>query len=231
MDLKGRLVGVPEYQVTAAVWIRAILEDQYGLKPSDVEWRSGGVEEPGRHEKVAIELPGEVRIAAIGQGQTLGAMLQAGEIDALIAPRAPSCFERGAAHVGRLFPDFRKVEREYFTKTGIFPIMHVIGIRKSLAEAQPWLGASLMKAFARAKALALSEFREVAALKITLPWIAAEAEATAALMGEDYWPYGIEANVASLDAFLRHHHAQGLSPRRLALDEIFLPSTLERVKV
>ncbi len=230
-DLKDRLVGVPEYQVTAAVWIRGILEDEYGLKPSDIEWRTGGVEEPGRHEKVALELPGEVRIAAIGPDQTLGAMLEAGDIDALIAPRAPSCFERRAAHVGRMFPDFREVERDYFAKTGIFPIMHVIGIRQALAEAQPWLGASLMKAFAQAKALALSEFAEVAALKITLPWIAAEAEATAALMGEDYWPYGVEANMATLEAFLRHHHAQGLSPRRLALDEIFLPSTLERVKV
>lgn len=230
-DLKGRVVGVPEYQVTAAVWIRGILKDEYGVKASDVEWRSGGVEEPGRHEKAALALPKSIRIEAIGPGQTLGAMLEAGEIDALVAPRAPSCFSRGVPNVARLFPDFREVERDYFRRTGVFPIMHVIGIRRELAEANPWLGAGLMKAFAQAKALAQPELFQVAALKIMLPWVAQEAEETVKLMGADFWPYGIEANRATLDAFLRYHHDQGLSPKRRALDDIFLPSTLETVKV
>jgi 4,5-dihydroxyphthalate decarboxylase len=230
-DLKGRVVGVPEYQVTAAVWIRGILEDEYGVKASDVEWRSGGVEEPGRHEKAALELPKSIRIQAIGPDQTLGAMLETGEIDALVAPRAPSCFSRGAPDIARLFPNFREVERGYFRRTGIFPIMHVIGIRKELAAANPWLGASLMKAFAQAKALAQPELSQVAALKIMLPWVAQEAEETVKLMGDDFWPYGIEANRTTLDAFLRHHHEQGLSAERRALDDIFLPSTLETVKV
>lgn len=230
-DLKGRVVGVPEYQVTAAVWIRGMLEDEYGVAPSDVDWRSGGVEEPGRHEKLAIDLPAGVRVEPIPADRTLGAMLEAGEIDALVAPRAPSCFVRGAPNVGRLFPDFRSVERSYFEKTRIFPIMHVVGIRKSLAEAHPWLGASLMKAFEASKALAMPQLLEVTALKLTLPWVARETEDTIALMGEDYWPYGVEANRTTLDAFLRHHHEQGLSPRRMTPEDLFLPSTLERTKV
>ena len=230
-DLKGRLVGVPEYQVTAAVWIRGILQDEYGLKPSDVTWRSGGIEQPGRHEKVPIKLPADVKIEAIGEGKTLSGMLEAGEIEALVTPRAPSCFARGAPNVGRLFPDFRSEERAYFEKTGIFPMMHVIGIRKELAAAHPWLGASLMKAFQAAKHEAYAAMREVAALKVTLPWLTQELQETVALMGEDFWPYGIEANRPSLDAFLRHHHEQGLSPKPPVPEEIFLPSAMEAAKV
>jgi len=223
-DLKGRLVGVPEYQVTAAVWIRGVLQHEYGLRPADVEWRSGGIEDPGRHEKLPIELPDDVKIEAIAEGKTLSAMLEAGEIDALVSPRSPSCFDRGAAHVARLFPDFRTLERAWFAKTQIFPIMHVIGIRKELAAAEPWLGASLMKAFEAAKRLAYADLREVAALKATLPWVTQEYEETVALMGTDYWPYGIAA-------FLKYHHEQGLSPAPAMLDEIFLRSAMETVKV
>jgi 4,5-dihydroxyphthalate decarboxylase len=230
-DLKGRRVGVPEYQVTAAVWIRGILQHEYGLDPGDVEWRSGGIEEPGRHEKMPIALPEDVRIETIAEGKTLSGMLEAGAIDALVTPRAPSCYDRGATHVGRLFPDFREVERAWFTKTGIFPIMHVIGIRKTLAENEPWLGASLMKAFQAAKQVAYADLREVAALKTTLPWGTREYEETVALMGADYWPYGIEANRPTLEAFLGYHHEQGLSATPAKLDEIFLPSAMETVKV
>ncbi|MGE5146352.1 MAG: ABC transporter substrate-binding protein [Candidatus Eiseniibacteriota bacterium] len=230
-DLKGRVVGIPEYQVTAAVWIRGILEDEYGVKPSDLDWRSGGMEEPGRHEKLALTLPPDVRMTAIGPNETLSAMLERGEIDAIIGPRVPSCFDRGAPNVARLFPDFRSIEKAYFKKTGIFPIMHVIGIRRSLVEAHPWLGSSLYKAFEQSKARCLPELSQMAALKITLPWVAQEAEDTRALMGDDFWPYGIDANRKTLDAFLRYHAAQGLSPRPMKLDELFLPSTMERAKV
>jgi 4,5-dihydroxyphthalate decarboxylase len=230
-DLKGRKVGIPEYQVTAAVWIRGMLEDEYGVKPSDLDWHSGGMEESGRHEKLKVDLPRDVRMTAIAPGKTLSAMLEAGEIDAIIGPRVPSCYDRGAPHVARLFPDFRNVEKAYFKKTGIFPIMHVIGIRRRLVEAHPWLGSSLYKAFEEAKARCLPELTQMAALKITLPWIAQEAEDTRALMGDDYWPYGIEANRKTLDAFLRYHHSQGLSPWPMKLDELFLPSTMERAKV
>lgn len=230
-DLKGRVVGVPEYQVTAAVWIRGILEHEYGVKPSDIKWRSGGVEEPGRHEKSDLPLPHGVELAAIPADRTLGPMLESGEIEALVAPRAPSCYGRGAAHVGRLFPDFRPVERAYYKKTGIFPIMHVIGVRRELAERHRWLGSSVFKAFAQAKAACLPALTEVAALKVTLPWVAQEAEDTRALMGEDFWPYGIDGNEKTLDAFLSYHHEQGLSSKKLALEDLFIPSTLEKFKI
>jgi 4,5-dihydroxyphthalate decarboxylase len=230
-DLKGRKVGIPEYQVTAAVWIRGMLEDEYGVKPSDLDWQSGGMEEPGRYEKLKIELPRDVRMTTIAPGKTLSAMLEAGEIDAIIGPRVPSCYERGAPHVARLFPDFRTVEKAYFKKTGIFPIMHVIGVRRSLVEAHPWLGASLYKAFEQSKARCLPELTQMAALKITLPWIAQEAEDTRALMGDDYWPYGIKANRKTIETFLRYHHSQGLSARLMKLEELFLPSTMEQAKI
>jgi 4,5-dihydroxyphthalate decarboxylase len=230
-DLKGRRVGIPEYQVTAAVWIRGILEDEYGVKPSDLDWHSGGMEESGRHEKLRLDLPGDVRMTAIAPGKTLSAMLEAGEIDAIIGPRVPSCFDRGAPNVARLFPDFRSVEKAYYKKSGIFPIMHVIGVRRSLVEAHPWLGASLMKAFEESKARCLPELTQMAALKISLPWIAQEAADTKALMGDDFWPYGIDANRKTLDAFLRYHHGQGLSARPMKLEELFLASTMERAKV
>lgn len=229
--LKGRAVGVPEYQVTAALWIRGMLKDEYGVDPADLDWRSGGVEEPGRHEKSEFTAPPGIRVTPIGPDKTLGAMLEAGEIDALIAPRAPSCYVRRAPNIGRLFPDFRAVEKAYWKKTGIFPIMHVIGIRESLLERHPWLASSVFKAFLQAKALAYPELTEVAALKYTLPWVAAEAEETQVLMGADFWPYGIDANKTALEAITRYSFEQGLSGRRLSVEELFAPSTRERFKV
>ncbi len=228
-DLKGREVGVPEYQVTAAVWVRGILADEHGVRPADIHWRTGGVEQPGRREKAA--LPGGIAVTPIEPDRTLSGMLEAGEIDALVAPRPPSCFTRGAPGVARLFPDFRPVEQDYFARTGIFPVMHLIGIRASLVAEHPWLPASVMKAFEAAKAACLPELDEVTALKITLPWVAAEAEATRAVMGDDYWPYGVERNRATLEALTRYAHEQGLLPERPAVEELFAPQTLDSVKV
>ena len=230
-DLKGRKVGVPEYQVTAALWVRGMLKDEYGVDPADIDWYSGGVEEPGRHEKADLKLPPGVRLTPISAGHTLGAMLAAGEIDALVAPRAPSCFSRRAPHIGRLFADFRAAEKAYWKKTGIFPIMHVVGIRESLIERYPWLPASVFKAFTQAKALALPELHQVAALKYMLPWVAAEVEETEAMMGAEFWPYGIDANKPTLDAIIRYSYEQGLSGRPLSPKELFAPSTFEQFKV
>lgn len=228
-DLKGREVGVPEYQVTAAVWVRGILADEYGVAPADIHWRTGGIEQPGRREKVA--LPGGIAVTPVGEDRTLSAMLEAGEIDALVSPRAPSCFTRGAPDIQRLFPGFRAVEQDYAARTGIFPIMHLIGIRETLVAEHPWLPSSVMKAFETAKALCLPELDEVTALKITLPWIAAEAEATRAVMGDDYWPYGIDANRATLDALTRYAHEQGLVAERPKPETLFTPQTMETVRV
>lgn len=228
-DLKGKVVGVPEYQITASLWVRGILQDEYGVSPSDLDWRTGGIEQPGRHEKLTIQPPG-VRIVHATE-RSLSDMLADGEIDALVTARAPSCFMRGKPNVGRLFPNFRDEEKAYFAKTGIFPIMHVLGIRETLVEAHPWLPSSVYKAFEQSKAQCLRELEEVTALKVTLPWVAQEAEETRRLMGDDFWPYGVAENRKVLETLVRYSWEQGLSKRPLTVEELFAKSTLEITKI
>lgn len=230
-DLKGKLVGLPEYQITANVWIRGILQDEYGVKPSDIHWRRGGVEDPGREERAPIALPPDIDLQPVPHDRSLSQMLEAGELDAVIGARAPSCFERGAPHVGRLFPDYRRAEEAYFRRTGIFPIMHIIGIRKSLAEKHPWLPVNVYKAFLQAKALCMAELAQIGHLYASLPWSVAEYTATRQLMGEDYWSYGLEKNRAILEALTRYSFEQGLSVRKLAPEELFVPAVLDLSKV
>jgi 4,5-dihydroxyphthalate decarboxylase len=226
-DLKGKTIGLPEYQITAVVWIRGILADEYGVKPTDIHWRSGGLEEPGRDERTPLApIPG-LDLKPIAAGQALSPMLEAGELDAMFTARAPSCFNRRASHVGRLFPDYRAVERAYYEKTRIFPPMHLIGVRRSLVEAHPWLPSSLYKAFVAAKALALAEVKDINALHVTLPWLEAEALETIALMGDDYWRYGAEENRHDIETLARYSHEQGLVRRRIAVEELFARSTLQ----
>lgn len=230
VDLRGARIGVPEYQVTAAVWGRGILEDEYGISPAEVEWVSGGVEQTGRIEKVTISLPTGVRVTW-GGDVPLSQQLAEGTIDAILAPRAPSCFSKGLPHVGRLFPDFRQVEADYFRKTGIFPIMHLVGIRKSLLAVHPWLAASVMKAFHHARSACLPALDDTTALHIHLPWVNAEAEWTRSVMGADPWTYGLEGNMPTIDSLLRYHHEQGLSARRLQVGDIFHPGALQSFKI
>jgi 4,5-dihydroxyphthalate decarboxylase len=230
-DLEGRRVGVAEYQLTANVWARALLADDFGVQPSDIIWVRGGLEEPGRAEKIAVALPPSVRLEAATGGQSLSAMLAAGEIDAIISPRAPSCHARGEAHIGWLFDDPTQVAKEYYQRTRIFPIMHIIGVRRSLADRHPWLPAAVLKAFTAAKALALAQLADTSATKAMLPFVEEQLRSARALLGEDYWSYGLAANRATLEVFLRHHHAQGLSQRLMPPHELFHPSTHETVRV
>jgi 4,5-dihydroxyphthalate decarboxylase len=231
-DLKGRRVGVPEYQVTAAVWVRAMLQDDHGVAPSDIAaWVTGGVEEPGRHEKMALTLPPGVNAAPAPEGRALGEMLVAGEIDALVCPRPPSVHGDGSGAVTRLFPDPQAAAAESYARTGIFPIMHLIGVRRTLAEAHPWLPGSVYKAFRQARDIAVARLFDNAALAVSLAFMVEEAERMRSLMGGDIWPYGAAENARTIAALLDHHHRQGLSPRRLAVEEVFHPSTLESVKV
>lgn len=225
-DLRGRTVGVPEYQLTAPVWVRGILQDEYGVQPHELRWRTGGVETPGRHEKVSFSAPPGVQVESIPATDTLDQQLLDGRIDALIAPRAPASFVQGKSV--RLFNNLRETERAYYAKTGIFPIMHVVGIRAALVEQQPWLAASVYKAFNQAKDHALRELSEVGALKTSLPWLTSEYDDTVAAMGRDFWQYGVQSNKAALDAFLRYHHQQGLSSRLMHAGELFAPSTEEQ---
>jgi 4,5-dihydroxyphthalate decarboxylase len=230
-DLAGRTVGTPEYQMTAPVWIRGILSDGYGLPVDSVIYATGGLEEPGRHEKQALDLPAGIRVAGIGPGQTLSAMLAAGEIDALYTARAPSSFRAGDGRVRRLFEDYPAVERDYFRRTRIFPIMHTVVIRRPLYERHRWVAQSLYKAFAAAQREAYDDLAQTAALKVMLPWLTADVEDARREMGDDFWPYGVTRNADTLTTFLRYSHEQGLSRRQLSLDELFAPETLESFKI
>ena len=229
-DLKGREVGVPEYQVTAALAARGLLADEYGVKASDVIWLTGGIEEPGRPEKIALDLPAGIVCRPIPADRSLSGMLADGALDAMISPLPPSAFLKGLPDVGRLFPDYRAREKEWYLKTGIHPIMHVAAIRRLLVERHRWLANNVYEAFEKAKEIAMPGLRNFGAVKATVPWLAAEVEETVALMGEDYWPYGVEANRASIEAMTRYSHEQGLSRRRLTVEDLFVPETLERSK-
>lgn len=230
-DLRGRTVGVPEYQITANVWIRGMLQDDYGVKPEEIHWRRGGIEEPGRGERSPIKLPPGIDLQQVPEGKTLSGMLEAGEIDAMITARAPSCFDRGAPHVGRLFPDFKKVEQDYFRRTGLFPIMHLIGIRKTLVQQYPWLPVSVYNAFLKSKNIAVKQLNELTQLMVNLPWVVDHFNETRRVMGEDFWPYGFAENRKALETFARYHQEQGLSSRRVAPEELFASSTFDLSKI
>jgi 4,5-dihydroxyphthalate decarboxylase len=230
-ELAGRRIGVPEYQMTAPVWIRGILQDEYGVDAAGCEYWTGGEEEPGRDEKLALDLPPKFRVKPIGPGKTLARMIADGEIDAMHTARAPSTFRSQPEKVKRLFEDFVEVEKAYYRKTKIFPIMHTVVIRRELYEKNRWIAQSLYKAFTQAQRKTYDHLSTSMALTTMLPWQSAHVEEARALLGEDWWPYGVEPNRHVLDTFLRYHHEQGLSKRRLAVDELFAPETLKSFRV
>ena len=229
-DLRGRRIGVPEYQMTAALVARGVLQDEYGVNPAEIRWLRGGLEQPGREEKQQIDLPAGV-VVETERERSLSDLLEAGLIDGLITARAPDCFGR-AAHVGRLFADAAAAERAWYRKTGIYPIMHAVGVRKDVLAAHPWVAASLQKAFTAAKDMALAELdsREVA-LKISLPFLSEHVAATRATLGPDFWPYGHGPNRVTLAAMTRWSFEQGLTSRQLDPAELFAPGTLEAAKI
>jgi 4,5-dihydroxyphthalate decarboxylase len=230
-DLKGRNIGVPEYQITAVVWQRGIMQDEYGVHPTDIHWWQGGQEQAGRGERTPLAPIPRLDLKSIPEDKTLAGMLETGELDALFTARAPSCFVRGAPNVGRLFPDYRNVEKAYYKKTGMFPIMHMIGVKKSLVEQHPWLATSLYKAFLEAKTYAMKEVREINALPVTLPWLEAECLETIALMGEDFWRYGVKENIKEIEALTRYAYEQGLVKKKLDAESLFAHQTLEISKI
>jgi 4,5-dihydroxyphthalate decarboxylase len=226
-DLVGKRVGNPEFQMTAAVWIRGILADEYGVPVDSVTYCTGGEEEPGRPEKLKLDLPPEIRVQRIGPEQTLTSMLASGEIDALYTARTPSSFRNDGGPVRRLFPNYADVERDYYRRTRIFPIMHTVVIRREVYERSPWVAQSLCKAFRAAQRETYGNLRETAALKAMLPWLISYVEETRREMGEEFWPYGFEPNRKTLETFLRYSHEQGLSKKRLQPEELFARETLE----
>jgi len=230
-DLKGKRIGVPEYQMSAVLWVRGFLQDEYGIAAKDIQWVQAGLENPGRRDKFPLNLPEGFPLVSRND-TSLSALLAEGELDAVISARRPSCFVNGHPKVRRLFPDYRAAESDYFRRTGIFPIMHALGIRRETHEQNRWLAASLYKAFAQAKRIADAEFAETTALKIGLPWVTAEFEATKDVMGEDFWSYGLnEANRRTLSAMARYSHEQGLAVRLVGVEEMFANGNLSDAKV
>ena len=234
-DLIGKRVGTPEYVMTAAVWIRGIMADHYKVPVAGPSYFSGGLEEGGRPDKAHLSLPPEIRLQAIPETRTLSQMLEAGEIDALYTARMPSSFARGSApgsgKVARLFPNYDAVEREYYAASKIFPIMHTVVIRRDVYAENPWMVQSLQKAFVASQREAYGDLQETAALKTMLPWVTRHLEDTRKLMGDEFWPYGLEPNRKVLETFLRYHFEQGLSKRLLKPEELFAPESFETFKI
>jgi 4,5-dihydroxyphthalate decarboxylase len=230
-DLKGKRIGLPEYQLTANVWARAILADDHGVRPQDVTWVRGGIDTPGRPEKIKLQLPPEVRVEAAPDNTTISELLDRGEIDGFIGPRPPSRSALQNPNIGWLFDDPTAVAKDYYRRTGVFPIMHIVGIRKELAAQHPWLPAAVVKAFTQSKSAALELLGDTSATKVTLPFVEEQLKAARETMGEDYWSYGVAAARKTLETFVRHHHAQGLSPRHVPVEELFHPATYETYSI
>jgi 4,5-dihydroxyphthalate decarboxylase len=230
-DLAGRRVGLAEWQLTANVWARAFLQDDFGLDLGSVTWVRGGIEEPGRPEKVALSLPESIRIEDIGPNKTLGDMLVRGEIDAFIGPRPPKAFLAPSSGLRWLFDDPQEEALAFYRRTAIFPVMHLIGLRRTIADRHPWLPAALLKAFEASKKMALDSLADTSATKVTLPFIEEHLTRVRRELGADFWSYGYQANEHVLEYFLRHHAAQGLSHGRLQPADLFHPSTFDSYKI
>jgi 4,5-dihydroxyphthalate decarboxylase len=226
--LAGRRVGVPEWAQTAGVYVRGLLQHGYGLRLEEVSWYQAGVNQPGRAEKVSLRLPEGVRLTRVPD-RSLNEMLLAGDLEAVASARPPRAFFEGGAV--RLFEEPRRLEREYWEETGIFPIMHVVVLRRPLVEAHPWLPGELMKAFDEARRRSLERARDAAVSRFPLPWVPEQIAESQQLFGQDAWPYGVEANRVTLDAFLQYAFEQGCCRRRLRPEELFAPSVLDTFRV
>lgn len=228
-DLAGRRIGTPEFQMTAALWMRGILQDRFGLDFRSLEYVTGGLNLAGRQERIPIS-PEGVTIHRVAEGETLDGLLRRGEIDAVMAPEPPRCFRDGDAPVRRLFHDPREAERRYFAETGIFPVMHLVAVRKTLVEADPNLPAAVYRAFVAARDQGyrrLQTMADATSLPLMLPWLSQELAETKRALGDDYWPYGLAANRAALDALCRYSFEQGLCAARMDPADMFDRSVLE----
>jgi 4,5-dihydroxyphthalate decarboxylase len=230
-DLRGKLVGLPEYQQTANVWMRGIFKDEYGIDPNEIRWRSGGQDQPGRDERTNMDIPPGLDLQPIPSTRTLDLMLRKGELDAVFSARELTAYVQKAPDIGLMFPNYREVESDYYRRSGMFPMMHLVGIKRDLVERYPWLPGSVFSAFCRAKDIAIRELRELSACKISLPWPEVGADDAVALMGDDFWKYGVAENAAAIDTLSRYSFEQGLSTRRLTAEEIFHPSVFATSKI
>lgn len=229
-DLAGRSIGTPEWSMTASLWMRGILGEHYGLDLAGVRWRTGGLEVPGRQEKSRVSPPGRFTVEPLGAGQTLSDQLLSGGIDALISARPPAAFLKADPRIRRLFPDYRNEELEFFRRTAVVPVMHVVVVKRTLVEEHPWLANNLRHGFEVARAQAAPALRDSAVSFSSLIWETAYAEQEAQLLG-DVFAYGVDANRLTLTTLLRYAHDQGFTSRLFDPDDLFVPSTLTDAKV
>lgn len=229
-ELAGARVGVPEWAQTAAVYSRSLLMHEWGIDLADVRWFQAGVNQPGREEKVTLSLPPGVSLTPMPD-RALGEMLCAGDLDAVFSAHPPEAFERGDSGIVRLFPDYEPVEQDYVARTGIFPIMHVVALRSDVVEEWPWVAANLLAAFEEAKERSVARLSEMTASRAPIPWLPERIEEARRLLGGDPWPYGVDANRTTLDAFARFAHEQGVASRRVQVEELFAPQVLGRHRV
>jgi 4,5-dihydroxyphthalate decarboxylase len=222
-DLEGKHVGVPEYRQTAAVWIRGLLQNDYGVSLETLKWHEGGANK-ARHPDPTMDLrpQKQISVESLPEGKTLSGMLAAGEIDAMIGARRPDCLG-SSSDVARLFPNYREVEREYYTCTGIFPIMHLLVIKESLYREKPWIAESLYKACEEAKTWCLKQMRFSGAIRYMLPWLFADIDELDEVFGNDPWPYGIEPNRHTLEMLIRYLVDQYFISKPVTLDAMFAP--------
>jgi 4,5-dihydroxyphthalate decarboxylase len=221
-DLEGKRVGIPEWAQTAGIYARGLLQHEYGVDLASIAWSQAGVHQPGRVEKVALQLPAGIRVTAVPD-KSLAQMLASGELDAVISARDPGG--------QRLFPDYQEAEAAYFRDTGIYPIMHVIVLRRAAYERDRWIAMNLLKAFEEAKRKSMARLVEIGLSHLPLPWVAEHARRWRELAGGDFWPYGVEPNRPTLEAFAQYAFEQGVTPRRMPIEELFAPETRESFKI
>ncbi|KAL1968080.1 hypothetical protein VTN77DRAFT_2210 [Rasamsonia byssochlamydoides] len=223
-DLNGKRVGVQLYTMTAAVWIRGVLQHEYGVDLSTIEWVEGKMEGPGSHGKPSALPPlAPVKITRnTDPTKSLSDLLEAGEIDATIGADVPACLGR-APHIRRLFPDFKHVEMDYYKRTGIFPIMHLVALRREYYEANRFVASALFNALDESKELARKRMESLGALRYMLPWLAQDLDEIRDVFGEDCWPYGLEENRKTLEALVRFLYEQSMIDRIVPIEELFAP--------
>jgi 4,5-dihydroxyphthalate decarboxylase len=225
-DLMGKDVGILEYQMTAALWVRGILKHEYDVPAEKINWWTGGLRQPGYVARMAHDLPANVSLQVIPEDRTLEGMLELGELSALVTVNPPEALVQGSPAVHRLFSDYRAVERDYYKRTGFFPIMHIVALRRDVYERHPWIALNLVEAFTEAKLAGYRRLAALGTLAISLPWLASELEENDELFGGDPFPYGLEPNRAVLEAMTLYSYEQGLANRQVAIEELFAAETL-----
>ena len=230
-DLAGKIVGIPEYSMTAMLWLRGLFQHEYGVMPNAIKWRVGGIEQPDRADRMDVRINADVDIQLIPAGASLNGMLEEGKIDVLISPRIPSCYRRRHPDIIRLFPDYKEDEKKYFAHAGFVPIMHTVVVRNSLYEREPWVAQSLFKAFRESGRRCHDMMLDVNALPYSLPWYLPALEETIQTFGEDFWPEGLEPNWKNVETLMTFGMEQGLLNRSFKPEELFAPNTLKEFRI